>query len=93
MLSQLFETIEARKANMPESSYTAQLLAAGEEEILRKVREESAELVLAASEQGDQRLVEELADLFYHSLVLLAARGLNLEDLEAELRRRHRQSE
>ena len=92
MLRQLFETIESRKASMPEGSYTAHLLAAGEGEILRKVREESEELILAAEQQGDQRLLEELADLFYHSLVLLAARDLRLEDLEAELRRRHQQS-
>ncbi len=93
MLRQLFEIIEARKASMPEGSYTAHLLAAGESEILRKVSEESAELILAAEQQGDQRLLEELADLFYHSLVLLAARDLHLEDLEAELRRRNQQSE
>ncbi len=93
MLRQLFEIIEARGTAMPEGSYTAHLLAAGEGEILRKVREESAELILAAEQQGDQRLLEELADLFYHSLVLLAARGLQLTDLEAELRRRHEQSE
>ena len=92
MLRQLFEIIEARKASMPEGSYTAHLLAAGEGEILRKVREESDELILAAEQQGDQRLVEELADLYYHSLVLLAARGLQLTDLEAELRRRHEKS-
>ena len=93
MLRQLFEIIEARKASMPEGSYTAHLLAAGEGEILRKVKEESAELILAAEQEGDQRLLEELADLFYHSLVLLAARDLHLEDLEAELRRRNQQSE
>ena len=93
MLRQLFEIIEARKASMPEGSYTAHLLAAGEGEILRKVSEESAELIHAAEQEGDQRLLEELADLFYHSLVLLAARDLLLEDLEAELRRRNQQSE
>ncbi len=93
MLRQLFEIIEARKASMPEGSYTAHLLAAGESEILRKVSEESAELIHAAEQEGDQRLLEELADLFYHSLVLLAARDLHLEDLEAELRRRNQQSE
>ncbi len=93
MLRQLFEIIEARKASMPKGSYTAHLLAAGEGEILRKVREESAELIHAAEQEGDQRLLEELADLFYHSLVLLAARGLHLTDLEAELRRRNQQSE
>ncbi len=93
MLRQLFEIIEARKASMPEGSYTAHLLAAGEGEILRKVKEESAELIHAAEQEGDKRLLEELADLFYHSLVLLAARDLHLEDLEAELRRRNQQSE
>ena len=89
MLNQLFATIEARKAAMPEGSYTAHLLAGGEEEILRKVREECAEVIQAADRQGSQRLVEELADLFYHLLVLLAARELSLGDVEAELRQRH----
>lgn len=89
MLKQLFETIESRKSAMPEDSYTAQLLAAGERKILSKIAEESAELVFAAEKEGDLRVVEELADLVYHSLVLLAARGLRFEDLEAELRRRH----
>ena len=93
MLNRLFETIEARKAAMPEGSYTAHLLAAGEEEILEKLREESEELIHAAEEQGDTRVVEELADLFYHSLVLLAARGLSLKDVEAELERRHQNGE
>jgi phosphoribosyl-ATP pyrophosphohydrolase len=47
------------------------------------------EVILAAKAQGSQRLVEEVADLYYHTLVLLAARGLTLADVEAELRRRH----
>lgn len=93
MLKQLFEIIESRKAAMPEGSYTAQLLAAGEPEILSKIAEESAELVLAAEQEGDRRVVEELADLFYHTLVLLAARGLSLKDVEAELHRRHSRTE
>jgi len=93
MLKRLFEIIESRKAAMPEGSYTAQLLAAGEHKILSKIAEESAELVLAAEQEGDRRVVEELADLFYHTLVLLAARGLSFEDLEAELRRRHSRTE
>ena len=90
MLRQLFTIIETRKANMPENSYTASLLAAGEGEILKKIEEESMEVILAAKNEGEQRLLEEIADLFYHTLVLLAARGLSLEDVEAELRRRHR---
>ena len=93
MLSQLFETIQARRTSMPEGSYTAHLLASGEGEILRKIKEESLELVAAAEEEGDRRTVEELADLFYHCLVLLAARDLSLEELEIELRRRRKSVE
>jgi len=88
MLSQLFETIQARRTSMPEGSYTAHLLALGEGEILKKIKEESLELIVAAEQEGNQRLVEELADLFYHCLVLLADRDLDLRDLEDELRRR-----
>ena len=89
MLAQLFEIIEERKTNPGPGSYTAKLLAAGEDEVLKKVGEESVEVILAAKGQGDQRLIEELADLFYHSLVLLAARDLTLADVEAELEKRH----
>ena len=90
MLNELFAIIEDRKANPTTESYTAKLLAAGEDRILQKVGEEAVEVLLAAKGQGDQRLVEETADLFYHTLVLLAAKGLTLGDVEAELRRRHR---
>jgi len=92
VLDRLFAVIESRKENPPPGSYTARLFAAGEDEIVKKVGEEAVEVILAAKGQGDQRLIEELADLVYHSLVLLAARGLTLEELEAELRRRFRPS-
>ena len=75
---------------MPEGSYTATLFSKGEDEILKKVGEETMEVILAAKGQGDQRLVEEVADLFYHTLVLLAARNLTLRDVEGELEQRHR---
>lgn len=90
MLDELFATIRSRQANPGPNSYTARLLAAGEDEILKKVGEEAVEVILAAKAQGNQRLVEETADLFYHVLVLLAARGLSLEDVEAELARRRK---
>jgi phosphoribosyl-ATP pyrophosphohydrolase len=93
MLTQLFDIIEARKRDLPEGSYTAHLLSSGEDEILRKVQEESEELIRAAKSEGDQRVVEELADLYYHTLVLLAARGLSLAEVETELRSRHEQRE
>ena len=69
-------------------SYTARLLAAGEDEIVKKVGEEAVEVILAAKGQGDARLVEESADLVYHLLVLLLSRGLSWADVEAELARR-----
>lgn len=90
MLQRLFETIQDRKANPPAGSYTAQLLAAGEDEIVKKVGEEAVEVILAVKGQGDERVIAEVADLFYHTLVLLAARGLTLAQVEAELERRRR---
>ncbi len=64
-------------------------MAAGEDEMVKKVGEEAVEVILAAKGQGDQRLVEEVADLTYHVLVLLAYRGLSPDDIRAELERRH----
>ncbi len=89
MLTALFQVILDRQAEMPEGSYTAHLLQSGQDEILKKIGEEAVEVILAAKGQGDQRLIEELADLTYHALVLLAARGLTLTQVEAELERRH----
>lgn len=88
-LDQLFELVRSRRENAPAGSYTAKLFAAGEDEMVKKVGEEAIEVVLAVKGQGNQRVVEEMADLYYHSLVLLAARGLSLADVEAELERRH----
>jgi phosphoribosyl-ATP pyrophosphohydrolase len=89
-LNELFATILDRQANPTPNSYTARLLDAGEDEVLKKVGEEAMEVILAAKGQGDERLVCEVADLFYHLLVLLAARGLTLADIKAELVRRRR---
>jgi phosphoribosyl-ATP pyrophosphohydrolase len=88
MLQELFDVIEERKRTMPEKSYTASLMRAGEDEIVKKVGEEAIEVILAAKGQGDQRLAEEIADLFYHILVLLSYRGLTLEDIARELEKR-----
>jgi len=90
VLHELFDTILDRQANPHPGSYTAKLLNAGGDEILKKVGEEAMEVILAAKGQGNERLVSEIADLFYHLLVLLAARGLSLADVEAELVRRRR---
>jgi len=90
MLDELFGIILDRQASRPAGSYTAALLDAGEDEILKKVGEEAMEVVLAAKGQGDERLVSEVADLAYHLLVLLASRGLEPADVERELSIRRR---
>lgn len=90
MISELYQTILERKQTQPEGSYTASLFAKGEDEILKKVGEESVEVILAAKAQGNARLVEEIADLTYHVLVLLASRGLKPEEIAAELEKRKR---
>lgn len=89
MLTRLFSIIEERKAHPRPGSYTNELMAGGEDAILRKIGEESVEVFLATKSEGDQRLIEETADLFYHTLVLLSLRGLSLQQVEDELARRH----
>jgi len=86
----LFDVIEDRKKNPSEKSYTASLFAEGLPKIAQKVGEEATEVLVAALAQEDQRLIEELADLTYHTLVLMAARGLSPADVLSELERRHR---
>ena len=89
MLKELFQIIEDRKANPSQKSYTASLFAEGEDRILEKVGEEAVEVIIAAKGQGDQRIIEEVSDLFYHTLVMLSFKGLTLADIEDELRKRH----
>ena len=90
MLERLERTIEDRKANRPAGSYVAGLLSAGEAEMCRKVGEEATEVITAAlGGEGDRRVVEEVADLWFHTLVLLGARGIPLREVLKELARRH----
>ncbi len=84
-LQALFATIEARKQSLPEGSYTATLFREGENEILKKIGEEAVEVIIAAKGEGDARVLYEMSDLIYHCLVLLAARGLTWQEIEAEL--------
>lgn len=88
VIDDLFEVIKTRKVDAPANSYTAYLYARGENEILKKMGEEVVEVIVAAKDEGNDRLVYELADLIYHSLVLLAARDLAWADVEGELARR-----
>jgi phosphoribosyl-ATP pyrophosphohydrolase len=88
ILKRLGETLDARREADPASSYVAGLCARGEDAILRKVLEEAGETLLA-SKQGDRlHLVREVADLWFHTMVLLSWHGLKPDDVLAELRRR-----
>jgi phosphoribosyl-ATP pyrophosphohydrolase len=86
----LFDVIEDRKKNPSEKSYTASLFKDGLPKMAQKVGEEGTEVVVAALAQDDQRFIEEVADLTFHTLVLLSARGLSPADVLSELERRHR---
>ena len=88
-IDQLFATLQDRKANPTPGSYTASLLADGDE-IVKKIGEEAVEVILAAKGQGDQRIIEESADLIYHLLVLLVSHGLTWDDIRQELKSRHK---
>lgn len=85
----LWRVVAERALTRPKGSYVASLLEAGPAAVARKVGEEGVEAALAAVTESDERLVEELADLWFHSYVLLAARGLQPSAVEGELRRRH----
>jgi len=86
----LFDVIEDRKKNPSEKSYTTSLFNDGLPKMAQKVGEEGTEVVVAALAQDDQRLIEEIADLTYHTLVLLSARGLSPTDVLSELEKRHK---
>ena len=91
ILSRLMGVIESRKVDRPAGSYTAQLLNGGTQQITSKIREEAEELIEAATDMGcssSKFVVHEAADLFYHTLVLLAACNVSLGEVEAELEKR-----
>lgn len=88
ILAQLAAVLEARKAAAADASYVAKLYAKGLDAILKKVGEEATETVLAAKDGDPEHLVYEVADLWFHTLVLLAHQGLGPEAVLAELQRR-----
>ena len=91
IFARLMQIIEDRRDNPPERSYTTSLFKGGIDKIGAKINEEAGEVVEAAREEGDaghEHLVHEAADLVYHLLVMLAHRGVKLDEVEAELQRR-----
>jgi phosphoribosyl-ATP pyrophosphohydrolase len=90
VLHTLEAIIAERRESMPEGSYTATLFNKGLNRISQKVGEEAVEVVVASLVQGRDEQVGELADLMYHTLVLMNELGISLADVEAKLRERHK---
>jgi phosphoribosyl-ATP pyrophosphohydrolase len=88
ILERLTGTLEQRKSAPPESSYVSKLYSKGEDAILKKIGEEATEVVLASKSGDKSHLVYEMADLWFHSMVLLAQKGLTVADVTNELARR-----
>ena len=87
-LARLAAVIESRRGGDPERSYVARLFAKGPDAALKKVGEEATEVVMAAKDGDAQRVVAEVADLWFHTMVVLAQHGVAPADVLAELRRR-----
>lgn len=89
-LEELFEIIQDRKKKMPKGSYPTSLFTDGLDKIVQKVGEEAIEVVIAAKGTIKQRVIEELADLWYHCLVLMASWNITLDDVLKELEKRQK---
>jgi phosphoribosyl-ATP pyrophosphohydrolase/phosphoribosyl-AMP cyclohydrolase len=87
-INDLYKLIEQRKAERPEGSYTTYLFNSGLDKILKKIAEESGEVIIASKNKSPHELVSELADLFYHLMVLMVERGVKLGDVQSELMQR-----
>jgi phosphoribosyl-ATP pyrophosphohydrolase len=87
-LARLAEVIESRKAGDPDKSYVARLFHKGTDAILKKIGEEATEAVMAAKDGDASKIVYEVADLWFHSMIALSAFGLRPADVLAELERR-----
>ncbi|WP_018152105.1 phosphoribosyl-ATP diphosphatase [Leeia oryzae] len=88
VLLRVAATIDARKTASPDSSYVAKLFAKGPDAVLKKIGEEATEVVLAAKDADKEHIVYEVADLWFHTMVLLAQHGLSPVDVVNELGRR-----
>ena len=91
-LARLAAVIDARRGGDPDKSYVARLFVKGTDAILKKVGEEATEVVMAAKDGTRDRIVGEVADLWFHSMIALAQFGLKPADVLAELERREGQS-
>ena len=88
-LESLYQLLMGRKKDLPEGSYTTYLFQKGLDKILKKVGEETTEVIIAAKAEDKAETVYEIADLAYHVLVLMAQQGITVEDIRSELAGRH----
>lgn len=88
ILAELYQTVEQRKAEKQEGSYTCYLFEKGLDKILKKCGEECSEVIIAAKNGNHDETVLEISDLLYHLTVLMVNEGISLDDVEAELQRR-----
>ena len=89
MLEQVYDVIKDRKVNPREGSYTNYLFDKGIDKILKKVGEESTEVIIAGRKEDREETVYEIADLCYHVMVLMVQMGITVEDVTRELEKRH----
>lgn len=87
-LEDLFKIIEDRKKNLPDKSYVASLFRDDSDRIIQKVGEEATEVVIAAKNKGKERIISEVADLFFHVLILLSKFDIHPKDILKELEKR-----
>ncbi len=85
----LYNLLEGRKADMPEGSYTTYLFSKGTDKILKKIGEECTEVIIAGKADDKAETVYEIADLMYHTMVLMVNMGISVEDIQKELASRH----
>ena len=88
-MEELYKLLQGRKNNMPEGSYTTYLFSKGIDKILKKVGEESTEVIIAAKADDKAETVYEIADLAYHIMVMMVEMGISVEDIKKELASRH----
>lgn len=90
VLKEVFAVLEQRKREMPEDSYTAKLLLGPQDKLLKKIAEESGEVIIAAAQRDPAQLRYELGDLLYHMLVVMVREDISLDDMAAEMAARRR---
>lgn len=89
-IKELYQIIKDRKVNPKKGSYVSDLFSQGLDRISQKVGEEATEAVIASKNDDKQRFIEEMADLWFHSLVLITEKNLTPEDIFKELEKRHK---